>query len=274
MIFVLLLASFCLAIIALTIFQYLLATRRVNKRSLKGLVGIQQLIALIRLTQQHRGMHSGVLNGATSFLHPLDSLKKEIALSYHNLLKFEQSCAYPNHLSVQSQYTQWQYLIQLSDLSSKDSFQIHSRIIARLLDNLWNMSDEFNLTSNRKQKVKALAIQCVKTLPEITEALGQLRALSVQVAAKKRFHNGNQQQLIFTIKKIDEHLAQIDSHLSQQDKKQLTAFVEQMKQEIHSQHLTNANPHIIFQDASLIIDRLFNNIFTELNTLQTTIHTH
>lgn len=269
---ILLFIGLCVGVVSLAIARHYYSKKSAKRRSYQGLEGSKQLIELIKLTQQHRGMHSGFLNGQTEFSSKLDSLKADISHRYNTLLRLEETLNYPKQLSCQFQYIQWQKLIRDSALSSAQSFQIHSRLIARLLDGLWDMSDEFALTSSQDDTVRALAQQYIKTLPNIAEALGQIRALSVQVAAKHTLSSDKKLQLLFTLGKVDAHIDHLDQSHALQDKQKIRDFVEQIRKKTDSKELVNSQPEALFKDATLIIDGVFALIFTGVDTLQKKIH--
>ncbi|REG84227.1 nitrate- and nitrite sensing domain-containing protein [Marinomonas pollencensis] len=269
---ILLFIGLCVSIIGLAIARHHYSKKSAKRRSYQGLEGSKQLIELIKLTQQHRGMHSGFLNGQSEFSSKLDSLKADISHRYNTLLRLEQTLNYPKQLSCQLQYIQWQKLIRHSALNSAQSFQTHSRLIARLLDSLWDMSDEFALTSSQDDTVRALAQQYIKTLPNMAEALGQIRALSVQVAAKHSLSSDKKLQLLFTLGKVDAHIDHLDQSHSVQEKQKIRDFVAQIRKKTDNQELLNSQPDDLFKDATLIIDGVFALIFTGVDRLQKRIH--
>ena len=261
----------CLTVIVLAIGRQIWSKKASKERALMGVSGITVFIELIKLTQQYRGMHSGFLNGKLEFEAKLPVLESNINSLYSNLLSFEKNHDYPASLSTHYPFKQWQRLIENNTLTSSESFQLHSGLIARQLDAVWDMSDEFSLTSNHHECIRDSAQQLVKTLPELAEALGQIRALSVQVAAKQEISADKKLQLLFTLGKIEEHHKNLTSPLPKPTDNRLTIFVKDIKERVKDSTLCQQNPDSIFQEATQVIDEVFVFILVGFDELKVTI---
>lgn len=261
----------CLTIIILAVGRQIWSKKASKERALMGVSGITLFIELIKFTQQHRGMHSGFLNGKLEFKTKLSALELNINKLYKNLLSFEENHAYPPSLSTHYPFKQWQRLIENNEIKSAESFQLHSGLIARQLDAVWDMSDEFSLTSNQHEHIRSSAQQLVKTLPELAEALGQIRALSVQVAAKQEMSADKKLQLLFTLGKIEEHHKNLTTPLPESTNQRLTAFVQEIKQSVKNSTLCKQNPDTIFEESTQVIDDVFVFILAGFDDLKTMI---
>jgi len=254
-------------IITLALIRHLYSEIHAKKRTIEGIQGVQYFVELIKLTQQHRGMHSGLLNGNLDFKDKLTQVEKDIQTQYDAILSFEKKHAYPAQLSIQYAHKQWLKLLQNNAIQSSQSFQLHTGLINRQLDALWDLADEFALTTSRQKTVRQTAQQLVKTLPELAEALGQIRALSVQVASKQDLSSDKKLQLIFTLEKITEHHAKLSQLLPANSNQVLQQFIGEIKRSVEQDTLSQRDPDGLFQDASQIINQLFdvvNNRLTEL----------
>ncbi|BFM48883.1 hypothetical protein [Marinomonas sp. THO17] len=269
---ILLLITTCFAIIGLALIRHTYARTQAKQRTIDGIQGVNHFVELIKLTQQHRGMHSGYLNGNTDFKSKLTALEKTIQAEYEQLLNFEQKHRYPSQLSIQFTHKQWQRLLQKEDLQSSQSFQLHTSLINRQLEALWDLADEFALTTNRQQKVRLTSQQLVKTLPELAEAIGQIRALSIQVASKQDLSSDKKLQLIFTLSKISEHHSQLRQVLPTDSNQGLQAFVADIKNSVEHDTLSQRDPDNLFQEASQIINQLFAFINNRLHQLKENLH--
>ncbi|MBJ7538522.1 nitrate- and nitrite sensing domain-containing protein [Marinomonas transparens] len=268
MILISLFVGICVAIIVLAISRQIWAKKQSKQKSINGVSGIKQLIELIKLTQQHRGMHSGFINGQSEFKSKLDSLESNIQYRYKALLKFEAEQKYPDSLSSHYQFKQWQRLIQANNITSSESFQLHSGLIARQLDALWDMSDEFALTSNHDEEIRSSAQRFVKTLPELAEAFGQVRALSVQIASTQTISSDKKLQLVFTLGKIEKHLHALRSSLAKKDYEHLNQYVQKVTLSIKEQNINKQNPDTLFKEATQIIDEVFSFIHSGFEQLK------
>jgi hypothetical protein len=261
----------CLTIIGLALGRLIWSHKKDKQQSLIGISGITLLIELIKLTQQHRGMHSGFLNGKLEFKEKLAALESSINHYYTNILNFEKDQAYPESLSTHYPFKQWQRMMANNEIDSAESFRMHSALIARQLDALWDMSDEFPLTSNHHIDVRNASQQLVKTLPELAESLGQIRALSVQIASKQEMSSDKKLQLLFTIGKIENHHKNLITPLPNATNKHLLTFIQNVKHNIQNAQLSQQNPDVLFQEATQVIDDLFTVINTGFESLKITI---
>lgn len=239
-----------------------------RKRSIKGISGIKLFIELIKLTQQHRGIHSGYLNGQSEFKEKLRPLAQKVEAYYEHILSFEKQNNYPKSLSIHYLFKQWQRLLSNKQIQSNESFQVHSGLVARLLDAVWDLADEFSLTSNQKENIRTAAQQLVKTLPELAESLGQVRALSVQVASQKEMSSDKKLQLLFTLGKIENHHKNLITPLPCEIKNELTHFIARTQQNIITSELTGQKPDILFQEATKVIDDIFILVNSGLDELK------
>ena len=269
---ILLLFVTCFIIIGLAFTRHLYAKNKAKQRSLEGIQGVNHFVELIKLTQQHRGMHTGFLNGNQDFKDKMIQVEKDIQTEYQELVNFEKKHQYPAQLSIRFTLKKWQRLLQREDLQSSQSFQLHTALINRQLEALWDLADEFALTTSRQQEVRNTAQQLVKTLPVLAEALGQIRALSVQVASKQDLSSDKKLQLIFTLGKITEHHSQLRQLLPSNNNQGLQRFIEDIKNSVEQDTLSQRNPDSLFQEASQIINQLFAFINSQLNQLKETIY--
>ncbi|AEF54236.1 hypothetical protein [Marinomonas posidonica] len=258
-------------IIGLALVRHFYSELNAKKRTLEGIQGVHHFVELIKFTQQHRGMHSGLLNGNLDFKGKLPQLEKDIQTQYEQILSFEKKHRYPPQLSIQYVHKQWQKLLQKDDIQSSQSFQLHTGLINRQLEALWDLADEFALTTSRQQAVRLTSQQLVKTLPELAEALGQIRALSVQVASKQDLSSDKKLQLIFTLENITEHHAKLSQLLPANSNQVLQQFIQDIKHSVEQGTLSQRNPDSLFQDASQIINQLFDVVNNRLIELKQTI---
>ena len=112
-----------------------------------------------------------------------------------------------------------------------------------------------------------MAHDLVRTLPELTEAIGQVRAITLQVSNSKHCSADKKLQLLFTLSKIKRDLPQIQEKLESQSFRKLVEFIEDIARSVEDQALGNRNPDIFFKEASLHIDMIFHYINTGLNDL-------
>ncbi|WP_394178849.1 hypothetical protein [Marinomonas posidonica] len=255
-------------IVGLALIRHFYSENHAKKRTVEGIQGVHYFIELIKLTQQHRGMHSGFLNGNLDFKDKLTQVENDIQTQYEAILSFEKKYGYPTQLSLQYAHKQWLKLLQKDNIQSSQSFQLHTSLINRQLEALWDLADEFALTTSRQKAVRQTSQQLVKTLPELAEALGQIRALSVQVASKQELSSDKKLQLIFTLEKITEHHAKLSQLLPTNSNHVLQQFIREIKHSVEQDTLSQRDPDSLFQDASQIINQLFDVVNSRLTELK------
>lgn len=266
---ILLLAAVCFGLLALSLIRLVQTKKQARQKSIIGLELINTLMSIIKLTQQHRGMHSGYLNGQHALETKLKALESELSSHFKTLSDAHKHFDPRTFQSLQAEQRQWQKLIQRNDLNANISFQLHSSLIKRLLDSLWDMADDFGLTTSRSLDVKALSNKLVRTLPELAESIGQVRALTMQVSNSDRCTPDKKLHLLFTLAKIEKEISQIQDTVGSQTCHAIQTFVDEVRLSVDQQTLSDRNPDIFFQEATKNIDAIFQNIQQGLNTIKT-----
>ncbi|GAB3478209.1 nitrate- and nitrite sensing domain-containing protein [Marinomonas epiphytica] len=247
----------CIGLIALSLIRYWQNARRWKQQSLIGIDLIQNLIEILKLSQQHRGLHSGFLNGQVALKSQLTSLEQKIDQLYQQVETQQTHIAKYTFANIRAEYKQWQRLLNQSNLDASQSFQQHSALIKRLLDSIWDLADDFGLTSSQDPAHKALFNRLVRTLPELAESLGQVRALTMQVSNSERCTPDKKLHLLYTLNKIETEMDAAQSQLTPQAITKIRQFVEEVRSSVHSQALASRNPEIFFQQATSNIDAIF-----------------
>lgn len=265
---IVLLVAVCLGLLILSLMRFIQTKKQARQKSISGLELINRLMTIIQLTQQHRGMHSGFLNGQQALASKLHSLEAELNDHYNHLSAAQKQFDVRTYQCLQAEQRQWLKLLARDDLNANLSFQLHSSLIKRLLDSLWDMADDFALTTSHNQEVQSLSNQLVRSLPELAESIGQVRALTMQVSNSDRCTPDKKLHLLFTLAKIEQEMAKIPNTMTSQTNQSIQDFVNEVRQCVEQQTLSDRNPDIFFQQATQNIDAIFQYIQQGLNTIK------
>ena len=256
------------AFLSLALFRFYHLKRKEKAKSLQGLATLTLLIDIIKLTQQHRGLQSGLLNGQSQVLNDLIKQEQSLNSQYQMLMNDKMMGDKVSRRLISKAYTQWQNVLNKPSPDINRNFHQHSRLIQRLLDCLWDLADEYSLTSHRDKQIQILSNDLVRTLPELTEAIGQVRAITLQVTNTKYCSADKKLQLLFTLGKIKRDLTQIEHKLDQNRYLKLLIFIKEVTQSVEDHALGNRNPEAFFAEASLHMEVIFNEIRAGFEDLQ------
>lgn len=256
------------AFLSLALFRFYHLKRKEKAKSLQGLATLTLLIDIIKLTQQHRGLQSGLLNGQSQVLNDLIKQEQSLNSQYQMLMNDKMMGDKVSRRLISKAYTQWQNVLNKPSPDINRNFHQHSRLIQRLLDCLWDLADEYSLTSHRDKQIQILSNDLVRTLPELTEAIGQVRAITLQITNTKYCSADKKLQLLFTLGKIKRDLTQIEHKLDQNRYLKLLSFIKEVTQSVEDHALGNRNPEAFFAEASLHMEVIFNEIRAGFEDLQ------
>jgi len=150
---IILLVALCFGLLSLTIIRLLQTKAQAHKKNLRGLNILDKLVSIVKLTQQHRGMQAGFLNGQLNVKSKLLIIEQETIKHYKDIQTLSRQLDPKTYTAIHSEFMQWQRLLDRSGDDADSSFQAHSGLIARLLDSLWDMADDFALTTNPNSKI-------------------------------------------------------------------------------------------------------------------------
>ncbi|WP_395699406.1 methyl-accepting chemotaxis protein [Aquabacterium sp.] len=145
-----------------------------------GIAPAGELLKLIRLTQQHRGLSAATLAGNTQAGAQRVAVQAELA---NSLQQTEAAIAALGQPALDKEAatmrTQWQPLadaLAAKTLDAPASFSRHTALVDQQLDLLRSVVDQTALALDGEPAAHALVGATLADLPRLTEALGQLRA--------------------------------------------------------------------------------------------------
>lgn len=178
------------------------------------LAACNQLLALLEHLQQHRGMSSAWLAGDKSFEGRMRIKREAIEAVFPRLqaaiaLESGQPCPCLTANEVNGFRTKWRALIEdLQGLSAEESIATHSQLIGHIL--IW-LSDlgEARIELPASGRVPhGLVRNYAYRLPNLSECLGQARAIGSSVAARHTCSPVARVRLLFLLTRAEELLGQ------------------------------------------------------------------
>ena len=152
-------------------------------RGARGEASLRQLQSLMRIinwVQRHRGLTTGYLSGKQNALSQLKSIEQQVAEEARQMTRLLQDgTAHVVKRAWQEASVGLFNLAKMRDQQAAlDSMHCHTEVIARLFECVEKTADSAGLTSAGSHFQRTLAIYCVRTLPQLVENCGQLRAYS------------------------------------------------------------------------------------------------
>lgn len=180
----LILGAIAFVLVALPFYQFFQVTQgRVAsaERELAGFEPAGTILELVKLTQEHRGLTAGALAGNQKFAEELGPKKKEIEKVAATLDAQIKGISDPRIADSWGKARQdWNKLaaeVTGRTITAPASFANHTRLIAAYLTQLDMLVDHFGLSLDSKPENYFLIQSAYITIPQLNEALGQLRAI-------------------------------------------------------------------------------------------------
>ena len=262
----------CFFLSGLATLRYYYSLKHSREMTLKGIDALRQLLEIIKLIQQHRALHSGVLNGNQDFKPKLQLIESDLTHRFTTLEQFQLNSSNPFQVGIKSLKARWQNLLNQTHHSAEESFRAHSGMIGRALDGLWEIADKYGLTTNADPDVRILATQMVKTVPELTESLAQIRGLSVQVASRHEISSDKKLQLMYTLTRIEERLSSLQQHFPSSGLSKLQDFLSVVRSGTEDASLREQDPEYLFKESTQVIDQLYDCILNGFKTINTKVN--
>lgn len=164
-----------------------------------GIEYTQALRNFIQHLQQHRGLSSAFLEGNKANQDPLTAKEKELQqdLTRIDSLNVKYSTKLLTRQPWDTIEGNYKQLIEDgSRLTSVESIQRHTEIIAKTLDLVNHVGDTSNLILEPDLAKFYIIDGIVDKLPKVTEKMGQTRALSTKVLAKKSLSDEDRYKLM------------------------------------------------------------------------------
>lgn len=171
-------------LIPIAILTYQLAAQLGEKMNFvvqerKGAAYLRPSLSFLQHVQQHRGAANTYLSGDASFKDTMAQKQDAIAADIAAIEDVEKLYGDEFQSSVRWQTirTEWEDLLaQVENLSAAESFSRHTALIAQILDFRAYIADVSYMALDTNLDIYHLMTATVKSYPQTSEYLGQLRA--------------------------------------------------------------------------------------------------
>ncbi|MHB1125289.1 MAG: nitrate- and nitrite sensing domain-containing protein, partial [Ramlibacter sp.] len=160
-----------------------------------GLIPAQALLRVIQLTQQHRGLSVGALGGNAGMATRREQVQAEVeqAMSQASAV-FREQIDDPAMAATWTQAVeQWTVLsrdVSRKSVTGPQSFASHTALVTAYLALVDRIADKFALSRDPDADTSALIDAVLVHLPNLTESLGQARALGTRVLVQQEVSQG------------------------------------------------------------------------------------
>jgi methyl-accepting chemotaxis protein len=184
-----------LGVIALFVVGFLLAQLALSLRAsidfteheLDSIRRVPKVLKVVELTQQHRGLSSGVLNGNEELRPRLQKKTEELVVAMKAADEAIVADAAPTaHRRWSEVRSGWEALRSGGlQMAPRDNLQAHTRLIRTVVLALHDLGDDGNLTLDPSADTYYLIDNTLRRVPDVSERLGRLRAMGTGVLAAK-----------------------------------------------------------------------------------------
>ncbi len=260
----------------------------VSGQELAGIRAIRPITILTSRVQAHRGMAQLALSGDAAAPGKLKEFEDQAEESIRKLDEFDRR--YGERLDISSQLREikarWRHIQeQVRTLPEDQSFLLHTEFIHYLNDSLMAVADASGLTLETELVPYYVAQIVVANLPELSENLGQARALSSRAVQRKALTAEERYHLSTLIGKIEDSrnklLVQMEKALTaapglknrlQQPLRDVTgaalAFAAEVQNEVLLSGTIKAEGQALFDTGTLAIDADYRMCNLTLPTLE------
>ena|GEM_PF-3410863 len=197
-----------------TLFSEINSEINFSRKERIGIEYINTLRILLEDVQLRRGLEQAVLSGGLSFKEKLD--KSHVEISKDIKLIDSVNSKYGETLKSNKKWSELRSeLISLKNKkpdNAQESFNIHTSIIRNILSFIIYIGDNSNLVLDPQLDFYYLSDILINQIPQLTEKIGQSRALGIGMAVKSKTVSLND-RIVFSIltNKIESYLENINS---------------------------------------------------------------
>ncbi|NML28401.1 methyl-accepting chemotaxis protein [Zoogloea dura] len=158
-----------------------------TEKELEGMKRVPAVLKVIELTQQHRGLSSGVLNGNEELrprlLKKTEELAAAMAAAEGGLDARQTPLASRRWSEVKSG---WEALRSAGmQMAPRDNLVAHTALIRKVILALHDLGDDGNLTLDPSADTYYLIDNTLRRVPDVSERLGRLRAMGTGALAAR-----------------------------------------------------------------------------------------
>ncbi|MFK7964850.1 MAG: methyl-accepting chemotaxis protein [Burkholderiaceae bacterium] len=154
---------------------------RANQYTATGIQPVADLLDVIRLTQQHRGMTAVVLAGNSEVSSRREQKSRDASAAYEKLTNSIKSASNSSEFFSKwdGHHKRWKSIsdqVSRNSLSRKESFEIHNKQVRELIETLAGLDVEFDLSHIAEPAFGETMHAVLYSIPLIGDAMGKARA--------------------------------------------------------------------------------------------------
>jgi methyl-accepting chemotaxis protein len=188
-----------------------------RERQQAGLAPAAEVLRLMQLTQQHRGLTNTLLSGDTSKQAPRQAKQQEVDTAIGRLLEATRGFDSPRVSGRRERLrSQWQALaadVAGGKLSTAASFARHSAVIKEELALVDDLMDASGLSRDTVAATHHLSLAALRSLPQLSEFLGQARARGAGYLAKGQLDPTDRLTLSQLVEAVQDQAARVNADL-------------------------------------------------------------
>ncbi|BEU96102.1 methyl-accepting chemotaxis protein [Acidovorax sp. DW039] len=158
-----------------------------------GLKPADDVLKLIQLSQQHRGLSNGALSGNADFIAQREKKQVEVQTAFAQALRSVQALAattgsgklVPLAQKIEGDWSALTRLVTTPGTKAAESFKAHTAMITAQLGLLYQVLDASTLTLDPEAASYYLMSGTLDQLPGLTESLGQARGLGAAALTRR-----------------------------------------------------------------------------------------
>ncbi|MDY0012303.1 MAG: HAMP domain-containing methyl-accepting chemotaxis protein [Rhodocyclaceae bacterium] len=189
---------------------------RMARGELAGLPVAEKVLQVVRLTQQHRGLSSAVLNGGENLKPKLQGLTTDLEAG---MAMARDTLAANGQLSAAN--GRWEKV--LSDwgtlrtkgleMPARDNIVAHTRLVGLQLLALHDIGDDAGLSRDPQTDTAYLLDNALRRIPTVTERLGRLRALGAGALAAQALDEQRREDITLQLGELQSALDDLRENL-------------------------------------------------------------
>ena len=167
-----------------------LSDNAATQQELAGIAPAAELLRVLQLTQQHRGLSAGALSGNAAAAKAREAKQLEVDAAVRTFdLRLKAEIHDPIIVkrwpALVSDWTSLSQAVAAKGVQGAESFARHTALITQQIELHDRVADHFGLTLDPQASTYHLIIGATAHLPRLTEALGQARALGTTILSKQ-----------------------------------------------------------------------------------------
>jgi methyl-accepting chemotaxis protein len=185
-----LMAACLVALPTAMLVRTVVAENAATRQELAGIAPAAELLRVLQLTQQHRGLSAGALSGnetaakaRTAKQLDVDGAVKTFDLSVK--AQIQNPAIVKLWQAVSADWATLSQAVSAKGLKGPESFTRHTALIAQQIELHDRVADHFGLTLEPQVGTHHLVMATLVHLPRLTEVLGQARALGSTILSSK-----------------------------------------------------------------------------------------